>query len=85
VFASVVLGTLGGILCGLIPWVIGTKKDKPSLGVVGLYACALSGGVLGLILALPAAAVFAFVVSCAPAPPNAPQPAKIFTSLLGMH
>ena len=79
-FASVVLGTLAGILCGLIPWIIGTKKDKASPGLVGFFACALSGGVLGLMLALPVAAVFTCVVSCAPARLNAPLPSKIFTS-----
>jgi hypothetical protein len=54
----IILGTLIGILLGIIPLVVGVKKEKLSLGIGGFFASALSGAILGLILAVPIAIIF---------------------------
>ena len=53
--------SIGG-LCGLIPFFVGRKKNRASMGVVGLNACMVSGVFFGVLLALPVAIVFTIVI-----------------------
>jgi len=55
-------GFVVGLLCGLVPFFVGRKKDRASLGVAGLIACVVSGLILGIILALPVAIIFTAVI-----------------------
>ncbi len=55
-----IFGTLAGILIGLWPLIKGIKADQIPLAIGGFFASAMSGAVLGLILALPIAWVFAW-------------------------
>ena len=59
--AGIVLGTLAGILVGIIPLVVGARKENFNLGIAGFFATALSGAILGLILALPIGGVFTWL------------------------
>ena len=67
-----IVGAIVGLLLGLIPLIAGVKRGKPNLGIAGFFACALSGGLLGVILAGPVCAVFAWLIRREPAPPPSP-------------
>ena len=47
-----------GFAVGLVPLVFGIWKKKVGLGFLGLIASTIGGAILGLLLAIPAAAVF---------------------------
>jgi membrane protein implicated in regulation of membrane protease activity len=60
---SIIIGALiAGVVCGLIPLVYGLIKRQQALAFGGLVACIAAGFVLGLILALPMAALFAWLI-----------------------
>jgi hypothetical protein len=60
-YAILANGVIGGIL-GLIPLIAGIKKGKRRLGFLGLAASAAGGLLLGLILSVPAAAIFTWLI-----------------------
>ena len=64
-----IFGAIVGLLLGLIPLINGVKRGKQGLGIAGFFACALSGGLLGIILAGPVCAVFTWLIRRQPAPP----------------
>lgn len=51
-----------GFLLGLIPLIAGIIKRKIRLGVFGLIASTLGGAILGVILSIPAMAVFTWLI-----------------------
>jgi hypothetical protein len=51
-----------GFLLGLVPLVLGIVKQKVRLGVFGLIASTLGGAILGVILSIPAMAVFTWLI-----------------------
>ncbi len=55
-------GLLSGLLVGIIPVVVGALKDSPGLGIAGFFACAISGAVLGLLLAVPVCGLFVWAI-----------------------
>lgn len=57
-----VAGLLAGLLCGLVPLIYGLRQDRSQLALLGLGASAVAGLVLGLILAIPVAGIFAFLI-----------------------
>jgi hypothetical protein len=62
-FIGTLLGGAGaGLICGLLPYFIGKKKDSRRLGKFALYACIVSGLILGIILALPMAIAFTIAI-----------------------
>jgi hypothetical protein len=54
-------GGATGLLVGLIPFLIGRKKH-PRLARISLGCCLVAGMILGLLLALPVAVVFACII-----------------------
>ena len=67
-----IAGTIAGLLLGLIPLITGVKRGKQGLGIAGFFACTVSGGLLGIILAGPVCAVFSWLILRKPAsPPSA--------------
>lgn len=56
-------GAAVGLLCGLIPFFIGRKKNQRKLGKIALLCCMVSGLVLGILLALPVAVIFSVVIA----------------------
>jgi hypothetical protein len=69
---GVLIGSLlAGLVCGLWPLLAGASKGQPILGALGLFVCIISGYVLGLLLALPVAFVFAKLIGAMhrPKPP----------------
>jgi hypothetical protein len=59
---AILIGLIAGIVCGLIPLAAGLWKGRPQLAWIGLVASALSGAVLGILLALPVAIVFTLAI-----------------------
>lgn len=51
-----------GLICGVIPLFFSTGKDRVKLGFAGLLACVVSGLLLGLLLSIPVAAVFLWLI-----------------------
>lgn len=51
-----------GFLLGLVPLIAGIIKRKVRLGVFGLIASTIGGALLGVILAIPAMAVFTWLI-----------------------
>jgi hypothetical protein len=56
-----------GFAVGLVPLILGIVKKKLKLGVLGLVASTIGGGLLGLLLAVPAAIVFIWLILKKPA------------------
>jgi len=55
-------GLVVGMLCGLGPLLTGRKRGREALGIGGFIACAISGLVLGLLLAIPVALIFTMII-----------------------
>lgn len=51
-----------GFLLGLVPLVAGVFKRKLRLGFYGLIASTIGGAILGVILSIPAMAVFTWLI-----------------------
>lgn len=61
VLNNALIGMLMGLVCGIAPLILSLKKGKEGLAVAGLIFCALSGAILGVILALPVALILCAV------------------------
>lgn len=55
---GIIWGLLIGSLIGLIPLLLGAIKNKLGLGIGAFFACALSGSIMGLLLAGPVCGYF---------------------------
>jgi uncharacterized membrane protein len=51
-----------GLICGAIPLFFSPAKNRLKLGFGGLLACVVSGLLLGLLLAVPVAALFLWLI-----------------------
>ena len=67
---TVLFGAGIGFVLGLIPLVVGIIKGKVKMGAIGLLVCAVGGAILGILLSLPAAAVFVWLILKKPAVPT---------------
>ena len=59
---SLIDGFLAGLICGVIPLFFSTGRDRLKLGFGGLLACMASGLALGLLLAIPVAGTFLWLI-----------------------
>lgn len=50
-------GACAGLLCGMAPFIVARNRGKPDLGTTSLVVCGISGAMLGLLLAVPAALI----------------------------
>ena len=62
IMVLVVFGSMAGALCGLIPLTLGNRRQNTRLGQRGFVFCLVAGAISGVILALPVAAVFAWLI-----------------------
>jgi hypothetical protein len=61
--SSTMIGAVAaGGLCGLVPLVYGLARGEPELAVAGFAACLIGGMLLGVLFAVPLAALFAWLV-----------------------
>ncbi|MEQ1646193.1 MAG: hypothetical protein ABL959_22265 [Pyrinomonadaceae bacterium] len=51
-----------GLVLGLVPLILGFIKGRSKYGVIGFFACLVGGAILGIILSLPAAIFFTWLV-----------------------
>ena len=76
----IIAGLFAGGLCGLLPLGVAKSRDRTRLGVVAFFVCLVSGGILGLLLALPVTIIFTLVLlilgrpAPRPPPPNPTTP-----------
>jgi len=59
---GLVFGALAGILIGLWPLLKGLKANQQILAISGFFASIISGAILGLILCIPIAWIFAWQI-----------------------
>jgi hypothetical protein len=59
----VLIGLFAGLLVGIIPAIYGAAKKKIGIGILGFFACTIAGAVLGLLLAVPCAAIFIWYIA----------------------
>ena len=59
---ALLVGFIVGVVCGLAPLISGFLTGRVGLGVAGLVVTAISGALLGLLLAVPVAIVFTLAV-----------------------
>ncbi len=62
VYTGIVFGIIEGLLLGLIPLISGIKKNQVGLAIGGFFGCLIAGAVLGLILGIPTAALFWWLI-----------------------
>jgi hypothetical protein len=61
--SSPIIGAIvAGAICGLVPLVYGIARGHTGLAVGGFLACLVGGVVLGVLLAVPLAALFAWLI-----------------------
>lgn len=65
-FNAMLIGLFAGLLVGLVPLITGMKKNQPALAVGGFLTCSITGAILGLVLAIPAACLFWWLIKKAP-------------------
>jgi uncharacterized membrane protein len=65
---SLIDSFLAGLIWGVIPLYFSTGRNRLKLGFGGLIACTISGLLLGLLLAIPVAGVFLWLIFRQPAP-----------------
>jgi hypothetical protein len=59
---ALVAGLVAGIICGLLPLIVGLIKDRRQLAIVGFVVTAVSGLILGILLAVPVALGFTLAI-----------------------
>jgi uncharacterized membrane protein len=59
---SLIDGFLAGLICGVIPLFFSTGRNRLKLGYGALLACVAGGLLLGLVLAIPAAILFLWLI-----------------------
>ena len=55
-------GALVGFLLGLVPLITGIIKKKVKVGAIGLLVTTLGGALAGIIISIPAMAVFTWLI-----------------------
>lgn len=60
-----------GILLGAIPLVLGFIRKERSYAVFGFLGSIIGGAILGLLLSIPVAAIFTWLILRKPKPENA--------------
>jgi hypothetical protein len=65
-----------GLLCGLLPLLVGLVRGHKALAWAGLFCCGVSGAAAGLFMAVPVALLFA-VIAGRPLPEPEPVSAPV--------
>lgn len=68
----VLLGAGLGLVVGLAPLISGFVKSNVKTGALGFVASIAAGAILGLLLAIPVAAVFTWLIFRKPKQPSEP-------------
>lgn len=63
IFYAVLLNTAIGFILGLFPLVFGIKRGRARFGALGMVASVVGGAILGVILSVPVALIFTWLVT----------------------
>lgn len=63
IYTHVISGMIFGILLGLIPFYIASKRGYREIGIWALVVCTIASAIFGPISAIPLAAIFIIVSS----------------------
>jgi hypothetical protein len=55
---------VAGALCGLLPLILGLRKQRRGLALASWITCVVAGLILGSILAVPVSIIFTIVILC---------------------
>lgn len=58
-----IIGLIAGGVVGLWPLVVGIRGGQRTLGIAGFFATLIGGVALGLLLAVPVAVFFAWLIA----------------------
>jgi hypothetical protein len=59
---TIIAAFVVGIVCGLVPLIYGLKTGQTGLAIGGFAASIVGGLILGIVLALPVAALFTWLI-----------------------
>ena len=51
-----------GVVLGLVPLISGLIKGRPKYGIIGFVCSIIGGAILGIVLAIPASAIFTWLI-----------------------
>lgn len=63
---ALIVGIISGILFGLVPLILGFRKQNARLGTIGFVLTLIAGAFFSLLGAIPIAGVFAWLISRKP-------------------
>jgi hypothetical protein len=63
---GLIFGTVMGLCLGIIPLILGMKKNQVGLAFGGFFGCIVAGATGGCILGIPCAALFWWLIKKAP-------------------
>jgi hypothetical protein len=68
IIQNALMGMLMGIICGIIPLILALRKQREGIAIAAVLTCGLAGAFMGLLLAAPAAGIFAALIGTMEAP-----------------
>ena len=68
--AGIIFGAVLGAIVGLIPLIFGIIKKNFKIGILGFVGSIIGSAILGLILAIPIAAISVYLILKGKANPN---------------
>ena len=68
IILGVLINAAVGVVIGLIPLILGFVKRNIKYGVFGFLASIAGGAILGVLLSIPAAAIFSWLIVRDPRP-----------------
>lgn len=57
-----IIGAIIGVVFGLIPLILGFKRNKPKIGILGFILTAIAGTMFSMLGALPICGLFTWLV-----------------------
>ena len=60
--AGIIFGAVLGAIVGLIPLILGIVKKNLKIGALGFIGSIIGSAILGLLLAIPIAAIFVYLI-----------------------
>jgi hypothetical protein len=68
-YVALINGAIG-LVIGLVPLILGIVRKKVRIGLYGLLASTIGGALLGLLLSIPAAVIFVWLILKKPVSPG---------------
>lgn len=61
-YTLILFGAVAGLLFGLIPLILGVRKQRARLGATGLICSIIGGAISGIFLSIPVTAIFTYLI-----------------------